>query len=127
MSSNYHLHHHRIANTYPDVDNFVVTDYTRNPFLAKLLLLVVYTFGYPIYFMFQMLRYTKRLSTWHKVRMNLELAGIFGVSFLCAAATVVLFGFPVREWVAAPAAGVPPQPFGRRLINLSNDFLSSSS
>ena len=36
---NYHLHHHRIANTYPDVDNFVVTDYTRNPFLAKLLLM----------------------------------------------------------------------------------------
>src|ERR1700722_17178352 len=29
---NYHLHHHKIANTYPDVDNFVVTDYTRSPF-----------------------------------------------------------------------------------------------
>ena len=97
--SNYHLHHHRIANTYPDVDNFVVTDYTRNPFLAKLLLLVVYTFGYPIYFMFQMLRYTKRLSTWHKVRMNLELAGIFGVVavgyyFLPLQVFVFLFGLP---------------------------------
>jgi fatty acid desaturase len=45
--SNYHLHHHRIANTYPDVDNFVVTDYTRNPFLAKVLLVVVYSFAYP--------------------------------------------------------------------------------
>ena len=77
--ANYHLHHHRIANTYPDVDNFVVTDYTTNPFLAKALLLVVYSVGYPIYFMFQMFRYTKRLSTWQRVRMNLELAGMFSV------------------------------------------------
>jgi fatty acid desaturase len=77
--SNYHLHHHRITNTYPDVDNFVVTDYTRNPVLAKLMLLAVYTFAYPIYFLFQMMRYTKRLSTWHKLRMNVELLGIFGV------------------------------------------------
>ena len=76
---NYHLHHHRIANTYPDVDNFVVTDYTRNPFLAKLLLMVVYTFAYPIYFAFQMGRYVKRLSSWEKVRMYLELAGIYGL------------------------------------------------
>ncbi len=75
--SNYHLHHHRIANTYPDVDNFVVTDYTKNPIAAKALLLVVYTFGYPIYFMFQMFRYVKRLSAWERVRMNLELAAIF--------------------------------------------------
>ncbi len=76
--SNYHLHHHRIANTYPDVDNFVVTDYTKNPIAAKALLLVVYTFGYPIYFLFQMLRYMKRLSSWERVRMNLELALMFG-------------------------------------------------
>jgi fatty acid desaturase len=77
--SNYHLHHHRIANTYPDVDNFVVTDYTQNPFLAKLLLLVVYTVGYPIYFMFQMFRYIKRLTPWQRIRMNLELAAIFSL------------------------------------------------
>jgi fatty acid desaturase len=77
--SNYHLHHHRIANTYPDVDNFVVTDYTKNPFLAKLLLLCVYLFAYPIYFMFQMFRYVKRLTPWERVRMNLELALIFGL------------------------------------------------
>jgi fatty acid desaturase len=74
---NYHLHHHRIANSYPDVDNFVATDYTTNPFLAKALYLVVYTFGYPIYFMFQMFRYIKRLTPWKRVRMNLELAGMF--------------------------------------------------
>ncbi len=82
--SNYHLHHHRIANTYPDVDNFVVTDYTTNPFLAKVLLMVVYTFGYPIYFMFQMFRYVKRLSSWQRVRMNLELAGMFSLMGLAA-------------------------------------------
>lgn len=75
---NYHLHHHRITNTYPDVDNFVVTDYTRNPLAAKALLLVVYTFGYPTYFMFQMFRYIKRLTPARKLRMNLELAGWWG-------------------------------------------------
>jgi fatty acid desaturase len=77
--ANYHLHHHRIANSYPDVDNFVVTDYTTNPLLAKLLLLVVYSFGYPIYFMFQMFRYTRRLSSWERLRMNLELAAWWGL------------------------------------------------
>jgi fatty acid desaturase len=77
--ANYHLHHHRIANTYPDVDNFVVTDYTKNPVLAKALLLAVYTFGYPIYFMFQMFRYLKRLTAWQRLRVNLELAGIFSL------------------------------------------------
>jgi fatty acid desaturase len=76
---NYHLHHHRITNTYPDVDNFVVTDYTRNPFFAKVLLLAVYSVGYPTYFMFQMFRYVKRLSFARKVRMNLELAGFWGL------------------------------------------------
>jgi fatty acid desaturase len=79
---NYHLHHHRIANTYPDVDNFVVTDYTKSPALAKVLLLCVYTFGYPIYFLTQMFRYVPRLSTWHKIRMHLELAGIFSLIYL---------------------------------------------
>lgn len=79
---NYHLHHHKIANTYPDVDNFVVSDYTRNPFLARLLVFVVYLFAYPIYFMFCMFRYTKRLSLWKKIRMNLELGMIFGLAYL---------------------------------------------
>ncbi len=82
--ANYHLHHHRIANTYPDVDNFVVTDYTTHPFLAKLLLMAVYTFAYPIYFMFQMFRYLKRLTPWHRIRVNLELAGIFSLVALAA-------------------------------------------
>jgi len=82
--SNYHLHHHRIANTYPDVDNFVVTDYTTNPLLAKLMLLCVYTFAYPIYFMFQMFRYLKRLSRWERIRMNLELALWWGLVALAA-------------------------------------------
>jgi len=77
--ANYHLHHHRIANTYPDIDNFVATDYTTNPALAKALFLAVYTFGYPIYFMFQMFRYIKRLSPWQRIRMNLELIGMFGL------------------------------------------------
>lgn len=78
LYQNYHLHHHRITNSYPDVDNFVVTDYTKNPFLAKALLLVVYTIGYPIYFLFQMFRYTKRLSFARKVRMNVELVIFWG-------------------------------------------------
>jgi len=77
--SNYHLHHHRITNTYPDVDNFVVTDYTKNPVLAKALMLAVYTFAYPIYFLFQMLRYFSRLTAWQKVRMHLELAAWWGL------------------------------------------------
>ncbi len=81
--SNYHLHHHRITNTYPDVDNFVTSDYTKNPTLARWLTLAVYTFAYPIYFLFQMFRYTNRLTSWQKLRMNLELAAWWGfVAFL---------------------------------------------
>ncbi|MEM6787305.1 MAG: fatty acid desaturase [Myxococcota bacterium] len=76
---NYHLHHHKITNEYTDVDNFVVTDYTRNPVLAKLLLLVVYTGAYPLYWAIQMTRYTKRLSRWELIRMNLELLMIGAV------------------------------------------------
>ncbi len=76
---NYHLHHHRIANTYPDIDNFVVSDYTRSPFLARVLVMLVFTVGYPFYFLFRLLRYIKRLSMWHRVRMNLELAAIFSI------------------------------------------------
>jgi fatty acid desaturase len=82
--ANYHLHHHKIANTYPDVDNFVVTDYTKNPLLAKLLLLGVYTFGYPLYFMFSMFRYVPRLTPWRRVRMYVELAGMFSLIGLAA-------------------------------------------
>lgn len=80
--TNYHLHHHKIANTYPDVDNFVVTDYTRNPVLAKLMLLCVYTFAYPIYFLFCMFRYIKRLTPWQRIRMNLELIGFWSLVVL---------------------------------------------
>lgn len=79
LYSNYHLHHHRITNTYPDVDNFVVSDYTKNPTLARMLMLTVYTIAYPLYFLFQMFRYVGRLSPWHKVRMNLELVAWWGL------------------------------------------------
>jgi len=96
LYQNYHLHHHRITNTYPDVDNFVVTDYTRNPFLAKALLLVVYTVGYPTYFGFQTGRYyVKRLTSGKKIRMYAELAGWWGlVAAFCASvpAHVAIFG-----------------------------------
>jgi fatty acid desaturase len=84
LYSNYHLHHHKIANTYPDVDNFVVTDYTRNPVLAKLLLLVVYTLAYPLYFLTCMPRYVRRLNAGQRVRMNLELLGFYGLLVLCS-------------------------------------------
>ncbi|HSN96647.1 MAG TPA: fatty acid desaturase [Candidatus Nanopelagicales bacterium] len=83
LYQNYHLHHHRITNTYPDVDNFVVTDYTRNPALAKALLLAVYSFGYPIYFATQMARYVRRLSSWQLLRMNLELLGWWSLMAAC--------------------------------------------
>lgn len=79
LYAKYHLHHHRIANTYPDVDNFVVTDYTRSPALAKVLLVAVYTFAYPWYWLSIMPRYARQLSAWHKVRMNLELVGFWCV------------------------------------------------
>ncbi|NUP12866.1 MAG: omega-3 fatty acid desaturase [Polyangiaceae bacterium] len=97
--SNYHLHHHRITNTYPDVDNFVVTDYTKNPFLAKALLLAVYTFAYPLYFMTQIVRYVPRLTAWQKIRMNLELVAWWavvaaGVWFLPAYVMLFLYGLP---------------------------------
>ncbi len=78
---NYHLHHHRITNTYPDVDNFVVTDYTKNPTMAKVILLCVYSFGYPIYFLFQMFRYRRRLTFAKQVRMNVELLVFWGAVF----------------------------------------------
>ncbi|MEM9696329.1 MAG: fatty acid desaturase, partial [Myxococcota bacterium] len=96
---NYHLHHHRITNEYADVDNFVVTDYTRHPVLAKVLLLAVYTFGYPIYWATEMLRYTKRLSSWERVRMNLELLGTFAIFgtfayFMPAYVFIFFYGLP---------------------------------
>lgn len=79
---NYHLHHHKITNQYPDIDNFVVTDYTKNNALAKVLLFCVYTFAYPIYFLFCMTRYyVKRLSFAKLVRMHLEVAAFWGLVF----------------------------------------------
>lgn len=85
LYTNYHLHHHKITNTYPDVDNVVVTDFVKNPFLAKVFLLCVYTFAYPFYFLRQMLKfYMGRLSTWHKIRTHLENLGIFGLVALAA-------------------------------------------
>ena len=83
LYTNYHLHHHRIANTYPDVDNFVVTDYTRSPLLAKALLLVVYTFAYPMYWLSNMPRYVRRLSPGKRVRMNVEALGFWSIVAYC--------------------------------------------
>ena len=82
----YHLHHHKIANTYADVDNFVVIDYTRHPLLARLLTLAVFSFAYPIYFMFQMFRYVPRLTWPKRVRMYAEL----GLWFAAMAACIML-------------------------------------
>lgn len=106
---NYHLHHHRIANTYPDVDNFVVTDYTKNPLLARLLVLSVYTWAYPLYFMFQMFRYVKRLTPMRRVRMYVELAGIFtavGVFAMVAPWYVFLYAYGVPFILSAVLASV---------------------
>jgi fatty acid desaturase len=83
LYQNYHLHHHRIANTYPDVDNFVATDYTKNQTLARLLTFAIFTFAYPIYFAFQIARYIRRLTTAKKIRMHLELAAWFALMGAC--------------------------------------------
>jgi fatty acid desaturase len=107
--SNYHLHHHKIANTYPDVDNFVVTDYTRSPFVAKILLFAVYTVGYPIYFLFCMFRYMKRLTAWQRVRMNLELVAwwsIIGVAFYVMPLQVFFFFYGLPFLLGAALASV---------------------
>lgn len=79
LYTNYHLHHHKIANTYPDVDNVVVTDYTKNPFLAKVFLLVVYSAMYPWYWLSNMGRYMKRLTPAKRVLMNVEVLGFWGI------------------------------------------------
>lgn len=109
LYSNYHLHHHKIANTYPDVDNFVVTDYTRNPFFAKVILLTVYSFAYPMYFATCMGRYTKRLTSAQKVRMVVELAGIFSMIigwYLILPAKVFFFFFALPFILGAILASV---------------------
>src|SRR4029079_3583155 len=98
LYTNYHLHHHRIAHTYPDVDNFVVTDYTRSPFFAKVLLLAVYLVGYPMYWLSNMPRYMKRLTPWKRVRMNLEALGFWAIMacfFLVMPRLVFVFFFGV--------------------------------
>jgi len=107
---NYHLHHHKITNRYPDIDNFVVSDYTKNPVLAKLLLFCVYTFAYPIYFLFCMTRYyVKRLSFARLVRMHLEVAAFWGF-VLWAQLTlpwhVMLFGWWVPFIIGSVLASV---------------------
>ena len=100
LYTNYHLHHHRIANTYPDVDNFVVTNYTRHPVLAKVLLLAVYTFFYPIYWLTQMFRfYMKRLTPMQRVLMNVEAIGWWSL--------VALAGWWMPGWVFAFAFALP--------------------
>jgi len=85
LYSNYHLHHHKITNTYPDVDNVVVTDFTKNTALAKIFLFGVYTFGYPFYFLGQMLKfYMNRLTPGLRVRAHLETIGTFSLIGLAA-------------------------------------------
>jgi fatty acid desaturase len=109
LYANYHLHHHKIANTYPDVDNFVVTDYTRHPVLAKLLLLAVYTVGYPIYFLFAMFRYVKRLSWLQRVRMNMELVVTFsliGLAWWMLPGQVFFFFFGLPFVLGAALASI---------------------
>ncbi len=96
LYTNYHLHHHKIANTYPDVDNFVVTDYTRSPFLARVMLLAVYSFAYPMYWLSNMGRYMKRLSAGKRVLMNVEAIGFWGLvayAFLALPHAVFFFSF----------------------------------
>jgi len=79
LYTNYHLHHHKITNTYPDVDNVVITDYTKSPTLAKLLLFVIYAFAYPMYWLTKMPRYMKRLTPAKRVLMNVEIIGFFAI------------------------------------------------
>lgn len=109
LYANYHLHHHKIANTYPDVDNFVVTDYTRNPALAKVLLFSVYTFAYPIYFLFAMFRYVKRLTLGKRVRMNVELLvfwGLVALAYMKIPGQVLFFAYGLPFLFGAILASV---------------------
>lgn len=110
LYANYHLHHHKITNTYPDVDNVVITDYTRSPFVAKAMLFCIYTFAYPFYFLSQMLRfYMPRLSLWHKIRANLETIGIFSLAGVAAhymPTYVFVFCFAVPFAIGAILASV---------------------
>ncbi|WP_231511456.1 fatty acid desaturase family protein [Chondromyces apiculatus] len=125
---NYHLHHHRITNTYPDVDNFVVTDYTRNPVLAKLLLLVVYGFAYPIYFATQMGRYTLRLTGWQRVQMVLELVGwwsIMAVAFALMPLQVFLFFYLVPFLFGAVLASLTSMIEHYEMLPSDDDAYSS--
>jgi fatty acid desaturase len=85
LYANYHLHHHKITNTYPDVDNVVITDYTKSPAVAKAMLFCIYTFAYPIYFLNQMLRfYLPRLPFALRMRAHAENIGIFSLIALAA-------------------------------------------
>ncbi len=78
LYTNYHLHHHKIANTYPDVDNVVITDMTRSTGAARALLFVIYLFAYPMYWLSNMGRYMKRLPGWKRVWMNVEVLAFWG-------------------------------------------------
>lgn len=79
LYTNYHLHHHKIANTYPDVDNVVITDYVKSPALARALLFVIYLAFYPMYWLSNMPRYFKRLSPWKRVLSNIEVIGFYAI------------------------------------------------
>ena len=56
-------HHEHV----PHVDNFVPSDYTRNRRSRAGMTLAVHVCRVPIYFMFQMVRYTNRLTSWQKL------------------------------------------------------------
>lgn len=96
LYANYHLHHHKITNSYPDVDNVVVTDYTTHPVLAKVFLLCVYTFAYPMYWLSNMGRYYRRLTVAQRVIANVEALGFWSLvalAFVKLPGHVFFFGF----------------------------------
>jgi fatty acid desaturase len=69
----------------------------------------VYTVGYPIYFLFNMFRYMKRLTAWQRVRMNLELLAwwsLIALAFFVMPGQVFFFFYGLPFILGAALASV---------------------
>ncbi len=111
LYTKYHLHHHKIANTYPDVDNVVITDYTKNPALAKLLLLAIYGFAYPMYWLTKMPRYMRQLTPGKRALMYIEILGFW------AAVSTAIYFMPLQVFIFFYAV---PFVFGAALASVTS-------
>ncbi|MDP3279062.1 MAG: fatty acid desaturase [Deltaproteobacteria bacterium] len=74
----YHLDHHRIVNMPHDVDRLTVSRFTKSAKLSRAIRVVIYLGMYPIYWLFSVQRYVRKMTLAQKVRMNLELLAVAG-------------------------------------------------